>query len=152
MIDAADLSAGDARGTETDPIRQTAEYLHDVLLLLQKRASSTKSARGPSNLPLLILANKSDLFTALPAPLVKVALEKEITNVRRSRHKGLLDSGIGMDDIDEEKEWLGEGGDGSFDFSQMDEVNISVLVAGGNVLGADGADVKQWWDWIGSNL
>ena len=153
MVDAADLSMGTS-GTGNEALRQAAEYLHDMLLLLQKRSTSSKTSRAPKELPVLIAANKLDLFTALPAPLVKIALEAEITNVRSSRRKGLLDSGIGMNDLDvgEEKEWLGDGGDGKFEFSQMDEVNVTVSVAGGNVLGPDGAEVKQWWDWIASNL
>ena len=153
MVDAADLSMGNSDENK-EALRQAAEYLHDLLLLLQKRSISSKSSRGPKELPVLIAANKLDLFTALPAPLVKTALESEITSVRSSRNKGLLDSGIGMNDPDigEEKEWLGDGGEGKFDFSQMEEVNVSVTVAGGNVLGADGNDIQQWWDWIGSNL
>lgn len=153
MVDAADLSMGNS-GTGNETLRQTAEYLHDVLLLLQKRSTSSQTSKAPKELPVLIAANKLDLFTALPAPLVKQALESEISNVRSSRTKGLLDSGIGINDLDigEEKEWLGDGGDGKFEFSQMDEVNVAVSVAGGNVLGADGPDVKQWWNWIASNL
>lgn len=153
MVDAADLSMVHS-GTGNESLRQTAEYLHDVLLLLQKRSTSSKTSKAPKELPVLIAANKLDLFTALPAPLVKTALESEISNVRSSRTKGLLDSGIGINDLDigEEKEWLGDGGDGKFEFSQMDDVNVAVSVAGGNVLGADGPDVKQWWNWIASNL
>ena len=153
VVDAADLSSDDS-GTGNESLRQAAEYLHDLLLLLQKRATNTKSSRGPKELPVLIAANKLDLFTALPAPLVKTALESEITNVRSSRNKGLLDSGIGMNDTDigEEKDWLGDGGEGKFQFSQMEEVNVCVEVAGGNVLGSERPDVKQWWDWIGANL
>ena len=153
MIDAADISIGNS-GIGNDPLRQAAEYLHDMLLLLQKRFTTSKTSKAPKELPVLIAANKLDLFTALPAPLVKTALESEISNVRSSRTKGLLDSGIGMNDLDigEEKDWLGDGGDGKFEFSQMDEVNVAVSVAGGNVLGADGPDVNQWWDWIASVL
>lgn len=153
MVDAADISTSSATAGN-EPLRQAAEYLHDLLLLLQKRSTSSKSTRGPKELPVLVAANKLDLFTALPAPLVKLALESEITKVRSSRGKGLLDSGIGMNDLDigDEKEWLGDGGEGKFEFSQMEEVNVSVIVAGGNVLGTDGPDVKHWWDWIGSNL
>ncbi len=153
MVDAADISTSSS-GAGNEALRQAAEYLHDLLLLLQKRSTSSKSTRGPKELPVLVAANKLDLFTALPAPLVKTALESEITNVRSSRGKGLLDSGIGMNDLDigEEKEWLGDGGEGRFEFSQMEEVNVSVSVAGGNVLGSDGPDVKQWWDWIAGYL
>lgn len=153
MLDAADISISNS-GAGNEALRQAAEYLHDMLLLLQKRATSSKTSKAPKELPVLIAANKLDLFTALPAPLVKTALESEISNVRSSRTKGLLDSGIGMNNLDigEEKEWLGDGGDGKFEFSQMDEVNVAVNVAGGNVLGADGPDVQQWWNWIASNL
>lgn len=152
LVDAADLSSSDS-GTENS-LRQAAEYLHDLLLLLQKRATNSKSSKGPRQLPVLIAANKLDLFTALPAQLVASSLESEITSVRNSRNKGLLDSGIGMSDLDigEEREWLGDGGEGKFDFTQMEEVNVSVSVAGGNVQGSEGSDVKKWWDWIGSNL
>ena len=126
-----------------------------MLLLLQKRATGVKSSKAPAAMPVLVAANKLDLFTALPAPLVKTALEAEITNVRTSRARGLLDSGIGMGDtVDggEEKDWLGDGGEGKFDFSQMEEVNVPVIVASGNVAGSEGADVAQWWDWIGNHL
>ena len=153
VVDAADISM-DNSGNGNEALHQTAEYLHDILLLLQKRSTGSKTSKGPKVLPVLIAANKLDLFTALPAPLIKSVLETEISNVRSSRTKGLLDSGIGIHDLDngEEKEWLGDGGDGRFEFSQMDEVNVPVSVAGGNVLGADGPDMKQWWDWIASNL
>lgn len=160
LVDAANLTssssatgAGGARSAD-EGLREAAEYLHDILLLLQKRATGAKTAKAPSEMPVLVAANKLDLFTALPAPLVKTALEAEITNVRNSRARGLLDSGISMGetDVGEEKEWLGDGGEGKFELSQMEEVNVSVLVAGGNVAGSEGADVTKWWDWIGSHL
>ena len=153
VVDAADLSSDNGE-KGNGALRQSAEYLHDLLLVLQKRAGKSKTSKGPQELPVLIAANKLDLFTALPAPLIKKNLEAEITNVRSSRNKGLLDSGIGMNELDigEEKEWLGDGGEGKFEFSQMEEVNVSITVAGGNVLGSEGGDVKQWWDWIGTNL
>lgn len=155
MVDAADLSsASGSSDNGAEGRRQTAEYLHDILLLLQKRSTGSKTSKAPRELSLLIAANKLDLFTALPAPLVKSALEAEISQVRTSRNKGLLDSGIGMNDLDigEEKEWLGDGGEGAFSFQQMEEVGVSVDVLGGNVLGVDGANVEAWWAWIGGLL
>ena len=154
MVDAADLSTGSSIVGGIEGLREAAEYLHDVLLLLQRRSTSSKTSKAPKEMPVLIAANKMDLFTALPAPLVKSSLEAEITKVRNSRNKGLLDSGVAMSDdgAGEEKEWLGDGGEGKFEFPQMEEVNVLVSVKGGNVTGADGADVKQWWDWVGSNL
>ncbi|MCJ1249926.1 hypothetical protein MMC30_007152 [Trapelia coarctata] len=145
VVDAANISPGNAG------LREAAEYLHDILLLLQKRAAAAKSSK---EIPVLIAANKMDLFTALPTSLVKTVLEQEITNIRTSRAKGLLDSGIAMTDMDagDERGWLGEGGEGNFEFSQMVEVNVSVTVAGGNSGSFGENDVTKWWDWIGSNL
>ena len=61
-----------------------------------------------------------------------------------------------MDDIDsgagEEREWLGEGGEGKFAFGQMEGSNVQVSVVGGNVVGTEGADVQGWWAWVGENL
>ena len=153
MVDAAELSTP-VDGDNNGGLRQAAEYLHDLLLLLQTRSTKSKTSKVPKELPVLIAANKLDLFTALPAPLVQKALEAEITSVRSSRSKGLLDSGIDMNEMDagEEKDWLGDGGEGKFEFSQMEEVNVPVTVLGGNVVGSDGPDVAKWWDWIGSNL
>ena len=152
MVDAADLSSSGG-GDGDDSLRQTAEFLHDILLLLQSRPAKI-GTKGGKALPFLVAANKLDLFTALPAALVTSVLEAEITKVRDSRSKGLLDSGIGMNDLslDEEKETLGHGGDGPFKFSQMEDSNVAITVAGGNVLGADGPDVEKWWKWIADQL
>jgi hypothetical protein len=109
--------------------RQAAEYLHDTLLLLQKRVSSSKTSKIPKDIPILIAANKMDLFTANPAATVKKDLEVEITKIRTSKSKGLLDSGIGMGDAAEAEDnddWLGEMGGTEFKFKQMEEFNISV--------------------------
>lgn len=145
VVDAATLSAGD------EGLRQTADYLHDVLLVLQKRVG-IKATKALKEIPVLIAANKMDLFTALPVALVKSSLEGEITKVRTSRSKGLLDSGIGMDDADDEKDdWLGEMGSTDFKFSQMEEFDIFVEVSGGNVLG-DAPTVDKWWKWVSERL
>ncbi|KAI9780045.1 MAG: hypothetical protein M1839_007027 [Geoglossum umbratile] len=151
VVDAANLSSGSGERVGEE-LRAAAEYLHDVLLLLQKRSASGKA---PKEMPVMIAVNKLDLFTALPAPLVKTALESEITKIRNSRAVGLLDSGIGLSDSDGmavEKEWLGEGGEGRFEFAQMEEANIFVTVEGGNVLGGDDSDIGKWLDWIGRHI
>ncbi|KAL8873578.1 MAG: hypothetical protein Q9174_000970 [Haloplaca sp. 1 TL-2023] len=149
VVDAADLSSD-----TNDGARQTAEYLHDVLLQLQKQVTGSKTSKARREMPVLVAANKLDLFTALPAPLVRSTLESEITKIRKSLSQGLLDSGVGVKDVDsaEEKEWLGEVGDGKFGFSQMEDFNVHVTVSGGNVTGSEGPDIQQWWDWIGSVL
>jgi signal recognition particle receptor subunit beta len=149
VVDAANLTAG------SPGLREAAEYLHDLLLLVQKRAASTLEKGGLKGLPVLIAANKLDLFTALPAGMVKRALEAEISEVRASRARGLQDSGVGMDDLggDPEKEWLGSGGEGAFDFVQLsEECDVVVTVEGGVAAAIDGDDVKSWWQWIGECL
>ena len=147
MVDAASVASEDGA-------REAAEYLHDLLLVLQKRMTGGNSSKALSDLPVLIAANKLDLFTALPATLVRASLEKEITEVRKSRAKGLLDSGIGMgeSELSEERDWLGDGGEGKFSFTQMEEVKVDVAVIGGSLQGGDAADVQKWWNWIGDRL
>ena len=147
-MDAATLSSGD------DGLRQTADYLHDVLLVLQKRMSNSKAAKKLKEIPVLIAANKMDLFTAIPIGLVKKNLEAEITKVRTSRSKGLLDSGIGMDDggDDEKDDWLGEMGSTDFKFSQMEEFDVQIEVVGGSVAGGEPPRVHDWWNWIAERL
>lgn len=148
VVDAASVA-------EEGGLNETAEYLHDVLLALQKRYTGATTSKGPKEIPVLIAANKMDLFTALPPHLVTQQLEKAISEVRTSRAKGLKDSGrtLGGEDegLDEEREWLGEGGEGSFEFGQMEEMGTSVTVQGGNVIGV-GADVKSWYEWIAAQL
>lgn len=151
VVDAASLVSGSGERADEE-LRATAEYLHDILLLLQRRSTSTKVHKS---IPVMIAANKLDLFTALPAPLVKTALESEITKIRSSRSMGLLDSGINLSDPDEmgeEKERLGYGRGDRFEFAQMEEANIFVEVEGGNVFSGDGPNIGKWWDWIGRQL
>ncbi|KAH0566141.1 hypothetical protein GP486_000471 [Trichoglossum hirsutum] len=151
VVDAASLVSGSGERADEE-LRAAAEYLHDILLLLQRRSSSSKV---PKNIPVLIAANKLDLFTALPAPLVKTVLESEITKIRSSRSMGLLDSGFGSsdpDEIGEEKELLGYGRGDRFEFAQLEEANVFVEVEGGNGLGGDGPDIGKWLHWIGRQL
>ncbi|QUC19091.1 uncharacterized protein UV8b_03332 [Ustilaginoidea virens] len=140
MADAAALG-------EQETLVSTAAYLYDVLLLLQKKA--TEKGKTKAVAPVLVAANKMDLFTALPASRVKAQLENELSRIRRSRSKGLLDSGVGVDEIgSEEKDtWLGEYGSEKFAFQQMMEFDIDVQVIGGSVT-AHEADVDEWWWWM----
>ncbi|KAJ4989921.1 srp receptor beta subunit [Stagonosporopsis vannaccii] len=147
----------DAAAIDQDAgLNEAAEYLHDVLLSLQKRYTGAKTSKGPKEIPVLVAANKMDLFTALPASAVKTKLEKAITAVRNNRAKALRDAGAalsGDDHVDEEKEWLGEGGDGVFEFDQMREIGTTVDVIGGNVSqGKNAGDVGGWWAWVGEHL
>ncbi|KAK4225179.1 putative signal recognition particle receptor subunit beta [Podospora fimiseda] len=147
LVDSAALA-------DSDTLPQTAEYLYDVLLALQNRFHSRKGARAPSSMPVLIAANKMDLFTALPPTLVKSILEAELGRIRTARSKGLLDSGVGQDDdLTEERDdsWLGGDGSEKFKFEQMMEFDVEVEVIGGNVIG-DGPGVDKWWKWVGERV
>ena len=138
-------------------LTEAAEYLHDVLLVLQKRHTQGKTSKDLEAIPVLVAANKQDVFTSLPAGMVKTKLEKEIAKFRETRSKGLLDSGIGIEDgggADEEGNWLGEYGAKEFKFRQMEECGVELTVIGGNVRG-DGDEngvIQDWWSWIGENL
>ena len=146
IIFLVDAAAGDGG------LRQTADYLHDVLLLLQKRTPVAKKVL--KEVAVLIAANKMDLFTALPARDVKNRLQAEITKIRTSRSRSLPDSGIGKGDgaDNENDDWLGEVGSKEFEFSQMEEFDVTITVSGGNVVGESGPAVKEWWHWISERL
>lgn len=149
VVDSAALSSGSG-------LTEAAEYLHDILLSLQKRHTQGKTSKGPQAIPVLVVANKQDVFTSLPAGLVKTKLEEEIAKVRLTRSRSLLDSGIGMENAsgDDEQNWLGEFDAKEFRFPQMEEHGIDVVVLGGNAKGEGGnvGMVDVWWDWIGQNL
>lgn len=144
MVDAAALG-------EPETLAPTAAYLYDVLLYLQKKA--TLKTKAKASIPILIAANKMDLFTAIPSSMVKTYLEAEISRIRASKSKGLLDSGVGVDEIgsEEHDSWLGEYGSEKFAFSQMQEFDIEVEVLPGNVSG-DGPGATKWWWWIAQRI
>ncbi|KAM3439299.1 hypothetical protein MY4824_002828 [Beauveria thailandica] len=145
VVDAAALG-------EHDVLAATAQYLHDALLVLQKKATTTvKDRRGA--VPVLVAANKMDLFTALPAAMVRANLEAEISRIRASRSKGLLDSGVGADELgaEEQDAWLGEYGADKFSFAQMQEFGIDVDVLPGTVM-AEEPDADKWWWWIAQRI
>lgn len=147
-VDAAALA-------EPAALADAAAYLYEVLLALQRRMAGTRTSKAPYAIPVLVAANKADLFTALPARLVRTSLERELGRIRRARSKGLLDSGVGQDEVaaggDEADGWLGEYGSAEFKFDQMREFDTEVEVISGNVLG-DGPGVDAWWQWIGSRI
>ncbi|KAK8150874.1 hypothetical protein G3M48_004551 [Beauveria asiatica] len=145
VVDAAALG-------EHDVLAATAQYLHDALLVLQKKATTTvKDRRGA--VPVLVAANKMDLFTALPAAMVRANLEAEISRIRASRSKGLLDSSVGTDELgaEEQDAWLGEYGADKFSFAQMQEFGIDVDVLPGTVM-AEEPDADKWWWWIAQRI
>jgi signal recognition particle receptor subunit beta len=162
VVDAANVSASDGGAAA---LRDAAGYLHDVLMTLQRAYVGAKSSKYTS-VPVLVAANKLDLFTALPAPLVKATLEAEITRLRATRSKGIAavgkaGKGEGLDATLDDDEGAGDGeaevlggGDpeSKFAFEQMDEWGVDVIVIGGNVAGDEGPGVEGWWEWIAGLL
>jgi signal recognition particle receptor subunit beta len=159
VVDAADLLSSSGDGSSAG-LRESASYLHDTLLELQKQYSQAKTSKV-KEIPVLVAANKMDLFTALPDHMVKGSLEAEITRLRTTRTKGLasvgrankgegLESAAGDATNDEEGEILGGDISEKFDLSIMGDYGIDVVVKGGSVIGDIGA--SNWWEWIASNL
>lgn len=151
MVDAAAL-------TEEETLRDTALYLHDVLLILQKRSlSKGKSAlKAAAEIAVLVAANKQDLFTALPPNSVREKLATEIDGIRRSKSKGLMDASVDSGTGDGEDDVLGSN-DAPFSFKQLeDEVGIKVDVVGGAIKDGEGeslgSGVRKWEEWIGMCL
>jgi signal recognition particle receptor subunit beta len=142
VLDAASLD---------ENLATAANYLFDVLLALQKRMGVGKTSKAPPAVHVLIAANKTDLFTALPASLVKSNLEAELGRIRKSRSRGLKESGVGTDELsgEDNEDWLGEYGSDKFAFSQMREFDIEVNVIGGSIL--EGR-VDKWWEWISERV
>lgn len=146
-------------------MREAATYLHDVLLQLQRQGARAKGRKNKP-LPLLVAANKMDLFTALPPKMVQAALEAEITRLRATRARGIasvgkaskgegLESGAGdeMNDDDDEGNVLGGDASGKFSFPVMRELGVDVSVVGGSVASPQGGPgVYEWWDWMAELL
>lgn len=148
VVDASVLDSSDSPA-----LRDTAVYLHDTLLALQRRKTSQRPGQKKTDIPILIGANKQDLFTALPTGTVKQRLEAEIERVKVSKSKGLITVGKESDEAAEE-EVLGGGGEDKFSFKLMqEEYDISIDVVGGAVKGEEaGKGVRRWEEWIGGCL
>ncbi|KAL3437153.1 signal recognition particle receptor beta subunit-domain-containing protein [Aspergillus tetrazonus] len=153
MVDTAALS-------ETEALRDAASYLYDVLLILQKRAlqRGKSSARAAAEIPVLIAANKQDLFTALPPGSVREKLESEIDRIRKSKSKGIVDASADDGNGEGEDDILGSYDlKDTFSFKGLkDEIGVQVDVVGGAVKGDDGdevgAGVQRWEEWVGQCL
>ncbi|PGH14813.1 hypothetical protein AJ79_02829 [Helicocarpus griseus UAMH5409] len=155
MLDSASLSQSD------ELLRDAATYLHDVLMTLQNRVYKngvrTPSSRNLPSIPVLIAANKQDLFTALPPGSVKSKLESEIEKIRQSKRKGLLDVSMNALSAEEEQDMLGgDEEEEPFTFKMLAEhMGIKVDVLGGAVVsGDDDADsgIRRWEEWVGMCL
>ena len=143
-----DSSVLDPSGSSAS--RDTAVYLHDVLLALQRRKVAGKAKTG---IPVLIAANKQDLFTALPTGAVRERLQAEIERARVSKSKGLGTVGENAD-AEAEEDILGGGGEERFSFKLLaEEFDLHVHVLGGAVRGEEaGKGVRSWEEWIGACL
>lgn len=144
-----DSTALESSSSET--ARDTVSYLYDLLLALQKR--KTGKVKAKTEIPVLIAANKQDLFTALPTGAIKDRLQKELERSRRAKTKGITT--VDADpDAEDEDDTLGGGGEDPFNFKLLEEeYDIKVDMVGGAVRGEEaGKGVRKWEEWIGSCL
>lgn len=160
VVDAANLSNEDVGGSSG--LREAAGYLHDVLLHLQKQVAAGKLSRK-RQVPVLVAANKMDLFTSLPANMVRASLEAEITRQRSTRARGIagvgsaagigegLDTGADTQVGQDENDVLAGESEGKFEFARMADWGIGVTVVGGSAAGEE-ASVDKWWDWIAEHI
>lgn len=138
-------------------LRDTATYLHDILLVLQKRELNKSSSKRLSEISVLVAANKQDLFTALPPGSVKEKLEAEIDRIRKSKTKGLLDASADPG-LDNDEDVLGnDDAQGLFSFKLLQvEAGIKVEVVGGAVKTDSeeeyGSGIRRWEEWVGMCL
>lgn len=152
MVDTAAIS-------ETEALRDAASYLYDVLLILQRRAlqRGKSSAKAAAEIPVLVAANKQDLFTALPPRSVREKFEAEIDRVRKSKSKGLMDASADGGEGEGEDDILGNYDvKDTFNFKHFEEeICVNVQVVGGAVKGDEedvGAGVRRWEEWVGQCL
>lgn len=154
FVDAASLAEG------AENLRDYAAYLYDILLVLQKviLSKGKSSVKVGASIPILVAANKQDLFTALPPGSVKQKLESEIDRIRQTRQKGLLDASAGPEHDEDEDEVLGGDGGGAFTFQGLeDDIGVKVDVVGGfakveNEKDTSATGIRKWEEWIGSCL
>ncbi|KAK9492909.1 signal recognition particle receptor beta subunit-domain-containing protein [Lipomyces doorenjongii] len=129
-----------------EQLREAAEYLYDILRI-------TERVRGGTDV--LVAANKSELFTAVPAKRLRTLLETELDKIRESRAKSVGKVGAGSDkhDSDDGDEddgavvggsgWLGRRGEkGSF---RLEDLETDVMVIDGSV---DNGKIHPWIAWM----
>jgi signal recognition particle receptor subunit beta len=147
VVDAASLDS-----SEQSALRDTAIYLHDTLLALQR--IQTGKEKRKNGFHVLIAANKQDLFTALPPGTVRSLLDKEVNGVKQSRSRGLVAVDKNEDADDAEETVLGGGGEGAVSFRTLHkDYDIAIDVLPGSVRGEEaGKGIRMWEAWIGSCL
>ena len=98
-----------------------ANTVYSILLTLPR----------PSHI--LIVANKSDLFTALPVSKLRDLLESEITSLKRTRDENL--------DEDEERQVLGGS---HFQFEDLDDEGLFVEWTAASTETRQTAGILEW--------
>ena|SRR5579859_7453191 len=102
-------------------LNATANKVYSTLLALPR----------PSHV--LMVANKSDLFTALPVVKVRELLESEISSLKKTRNEG----------IDEEEERTSLGG-AEFKFDELEEEGVTVEWTRGSIETREVAGILEW--------
>ncbi|KAK9446387.1 signal recognition particle receptor beta subunit-domain-containing protein [Limtongia smithiae] len=132
VVDASAMTNGDS-------FRQAAEYLYDVLLV-------TNGVRGGTDV--LIAANKSELFTAVPAKRLRSLFETELNTIREMRARSLGQTALQSEKADEAPvpdnyRWLGKPGEtGPL---RLVDLETEVTVLDGSV---ETGKVDGWVSWM----
>lgn len=87
----------------------------------------------PRPIHVLVVTNKSDLFTALPVNKVRELLEEEISTLKKTRDEGLED--------DEERATLGGP---EFKFDELEEEGVVVEWTKGSIESREVAGILEW--------
>jgi signal recognition particle receptor subunit beta len=87
----------------------------------------------PRPIRVLIVANKSDLFTALPVNKVRELLESEISSLKKTRDDSL--------DEDEERTSLGNV---KFNFDELEDEGVVVEWSRGSIESRQIAGILEW--------
>ncbi|KAJ8099337.1 signal recognition particle receptor beta subunit-domain-containing protein [Lipomyces tetrasporus] len=124
-------------------LREAAEYMYDILRITERVQGGTD---------VLVAANKSELFTAVPAKRLRTLLETELYKIRESRAKSVSKVAAGgeKDDEDDDNEdvvggsgWIGKRGEkGSF---KLEDLETEVTVIDGSV---DNGKIDAWIGWM----
>lgn len=130
VVDASAMS-------KPEKLREAAEYLYDILRI-------TERVRGGTDI--LIAANKSELFTAVPAKRLRSLLETEFQKIRESRARTVGKVGSDEKDDDDYEDnagsWLGLKDGKPFRFEDLES---DVIVVDGSV---ESGKTSGWVNWM----
>ncbi|KAF3915423.1 hypothetical protein AA313_de0209286 [Arthrobotrys entomopaga] len=143
MLDSAVLSA-------QPKLTDTVEYLHEILLAIQKRYSVLSETTTSAELiPLLIACNKNDLFTALPSSKISLLLQSELGRMKETKRKGLLNAGAGEDDDEDLERVLGDENSDLITWENLKEFGVDISVQSGSI---KSGSVDGWKSWLSNCL